>query len=138
MAENKTKASKNSVEKFIQGVDNARRQADARELLKLYKKVTGQAAVMWGSSIIGFGNHHYVYDSGREGDVAAAGFSPRKTSLTLYIGDEFKGAKGLFAKLGKHKKSKACVYINKLDDVDLNVLETIIKRDFKRALATSK
>lgn len=130
MAENKSQSTEASVRKFITGVENKRRQADAKVALAFYKEVTGLPAVMWGDSIIGFGTHHYEYDSGRSGTVPAAGFSPRKASMTFYVGDEFKNARGLYAKLGKHKKSKACLYINKLDDVDLDVLREIVAADF--------
>ena len=132
MTENKTKPTSASVDKFIAGVENARRQSDAREALKIYKEVTGLPPVMWGPSIIGFGQCHYAYDSGREGIMPAAGFSPRKANMTFYVGDKFKGAPALYRKLGKHKKSVACLYINKLDDVDLKVLKEIVARDFAK------
>ncbi|NNF66889.1 MAG: DUF1801 domain-containing protein [Gammaproteobacteria bacterium] len=132
MSDNKTKPTTESVDEFIARIDNERRQTDAFTTLALYEEVTGLPAVMWGPSIIGFGTHHYRYDSGREGTVPAAGFSPRKANMTFYVGDKFDGAKGLFAKLGKHKKSKACLYVNKLDDVDLDVLKEIVARDFAR------
>ncbi len=90
-----------------------------------------------GTAIIGFGSRHYVYDSGREGNAAIACFSPRKANMTFYVGDKFEGAKGLYAKLGKHKKSVACLYINKLDDVDLQVLREIIASDYARTVQTS-
>lgn len=130
MAENKTVPTDASVDDFIAAIDNSRRQADASALLEICKEVTGLDPVMWGPSIIGFGSYHYKYDSGREGDMPAAGFSPRKSNMTLYIGDEFEDAEALFAKLGKHKKSVACVYINKLADVDLEVLREIIARQY--------
>jgi hypothetical protein len=85
---------------------------------------------MWGSSIIGFGSIHYVYESGREGDMPAAAFSPRKANMTFYIDGKFEGAEALFSKLGKHRKTVACLYVNKLDDIDLEVLREIIARDY--------
>jgi hypothetical protein len=85
---------------------------------------------MWGPSIIGFGSIHYVYESGREDDMPAAAFSPRKANLTFYVGDDFEGAEALYARLGKHKKSVACLYVNKLDDVALDVLREIIARQY--------
>src|SRR5690606_33275800 len=115
-----------SVDAFIEGGENARRREDAWTALALYKEVTGLPPVMWGPSIIGFGSVHYVYESGREGDMPAAGFSPRKRSMTFYIFGRFDGADDLFAKLGKHERSVACVYVNKLSDVDLGVLREII------------
>lgn len=134
MAENKTKPTSASVDDFIEGIDSARRKADARIALEIYKEVTGLPPVMWGPSIVGFGTHHYAYESGREGTVPAAGFSPRKANMTFYVSDEFKGAKALYAKLGKHRKSVACLYINKLDDVDLDVLRRIVAGDFAQTI----
>ena len=93
---------------------------------------------MWGPSIIGFGTRHYKYDSGREGTMPAAGFSPRKASLTFYVGEEFESAKALYSSLGKYKKSVACLYINKLDDIDLEILREIIDRDYAWTLQTKK
>lgn len=132
MAENKTQPTEESVDDFIAAIDNSRRRADAETALALCKEVTGLPPVMWGPSIIGFGSYHYKYDSGREGDMPAAGFSPRKSNMTFYVGDEFEGAEALFAKLGKHKKSVACLYINKLADVDLDVLREIIARQYAK------
>ena len=132
MAENKTRPTSASVDDFIAAIDNPRRRGDALTALAIYKDVTGLRPVMWGSSIIGFGSHHHVYESGREGDMPASCFSPRKTSMTFYVGDQFEGAGALYAKLGKHKKSVACLYINKLDDVDLEVLREIIAREHAR------
>ena len=137
MAENKTKPITVSVGDFISVIDNARRQGDTLTALEIYKGVTGLTPVMWGPSIIGFGTHHYIYDSGREGNGPAACFSPRKANMTFYVGDQFEGAQALYAKLGKHKKSVACLYINKLDDVDLEVLREIITREYSRKLRAS-
>lgn len=131
MAENKTKPTSASVDDFIAQIENSRRRTDALTALKIYKEVTGLPPVMWGPSIIGFGSLHYAYDSGREGDMPAAAFSPRKANMTFYVGDKFDGAEELYAKLGKHKKSVACLYINKLDDVDLDVLSEIIARQYR-------
>ena len=130
--ENKTKPTKQSVADFIANVTPAQRQADARTALQLYEEITGLPAVMWGT-IIGFGEYHYTYDSGRSGTVPTAGYSPRKANMTFYIGNDFEDAEQLFAALGKHKKSKACLYINKLDDVDLEVLKKIIRKDFEHS-----
>ena len=128
MAENKTKPTSASVDSFISAIENDRRRADARIALEMYKEITGLPAVMWGPSIIGFGSYDYVYESGRKGVAPIACFSPRKANMTFYVGDKFEGAKALYAKLGKHKKSVACLYINKLSDVDLDVLREIITR----------
>jgi hypothetical protein len=131
VAENKTKPTSASVDDFIARIDNVRRRADARTALKLYKDVTGLPPVMWGPSIIGFGSIHYEYETGRQGIMPAAGFSPRKAYMTFYVGDGFEGAQALYASLGKHKKSVACLYINKLDDVDLEVLYEIVARQYQ-------
>ena len=132
MAENKTKPTSASVDDFIASIENPRRRADALVSLAIYKEVTGLQPVMWGPSIIGFGSIHYAYETGREGDMPAAGFSPRKANMTFYVGDDFEGAEALYARLGKHKKSVACLYINKLDDVDLDVLREIIARQYDK------
>jgi hypothetical protein len=137
VTENKTKPTSASVDEFIAGIENSRRRADALVALEMYKEVTGLPPVMWGPSVVGFGTYHYVYDSGHEGTVAAAGFAARKASMTFYVGDEFEGAETLFASLGKHRKSVACLYINKLDDVDLQVLREIVAREFARTLEIS-
>lgn len=130
MAENKTKPTSASVDDFIVNIENARRRTDALTALKIYQDVTGLPPVMWGPSIIGFGSLHYVYATGREGVMPAAGFSPRKAYMTFYVGNQFEGAAELYAKLGKHKKSVACLYINTLDDVDRAVLYEIIARQY--------
>ena len=131
MADNKTRPTDASVDDFIAGLENSRRRADAGTALAMYKEITGMEPVMWGPSIIGFGSRHYSYDSGREGDMPLACFSPRKANMTFYVGDSFEGAADLYAKLGKHRKSTACLYINKLDDVDLDVLREIVTRQMK-------
>lgn len=130
MAENKTKPTSASVDDFIANIENPRRRTDALTALRIYKEVTRLPPVMWGPSIIGFGMHHYVYETGREGIMPAAAFSPRKAYLTFYV-DKFEGAEELYSKLGKHKKSVVCLYINKLDDVDLDVLYEIIARQYR-------
>jgi len=133
MAENKTRPTDVPVDEFIAQVENKRRRADAETALEIYGEVTGLEPVMWGPSIVGYGSRHYVYASGREGDMPAAGFSPRKSNMTFYINAGFEGAAELLAKLGKHRTSVSCLYINKLADVDLDVLREIIARDFALA-----
>ena len=130
MAEDKTQPTSASVDDFIAKIENARRRADALAALAIYQEVTGLPPVMWGPSIIGFGSHHFVYESGREGDMPAAAFSPRKANMTFYVDGKFNGAEELYARLGKHKKSVSCLYINKLEDVDLEVLREIIAREY--------
>ena len=137
MTENKTKPTSASVDDVIAGIENHRRRADTLVLLGIFKEITNLPPVMWGPFIIGFGTYQYVYESGREGILPMISFSPRKTSMTLYIGDKFEGAKELYASLGKHKKSVACLYINKLDDVDLQILHEIIARNYARTIQTT-
>ncbi|MEQ1930619.1 MAG: DUF1801 domain-containing protein [Parvularculaceae bacterium] len=122
----KTKPRAASVEAFIDAVPNETRRKDARTLLSMMKRITGEKATLWGPSIIGFGSYHYKYDSGREGDMCAAGFSPRAASLVVYIVPGFSNYERHLARLGKHRHGGSCLYINKLDDVDLGVLEKII------------
>lgn len=132
MAENKTKPTAASVDDFIRAIEIPRRRKDALTALEMYKEITGFHPVMWGPSIIGFGSRQYAYESGREGKAPVACFSPRKANMTFYVGDEFKGADTLYVRLGKYKKSVACLYINKLDDVDLDVLREIITRQMHK------
>lgn len=131
MSENKTLPTDASVEDFIAAIENKRRKQDGLTSLGLFTEITGLKPVMWGPSIIGFGECAYKYDSGREGIMPMTGFSPRKTNMTYYVGDKFDGAQALYAQLGKYKKSKACLYINKLEDVDLDVFKEIIRLDFE-------
>jgi hypothetical protein len=123
MAENKTKPTKISVAAFIDAITDDARRADAKALVKLMQKASGEKPTMWGPSIIGFGSHHYVYDSGREGDMPVVAFSPRKAATVLY---GLSSSEALLPKLGKHTRGKGCVYIKKLADVDQKVLETMV------------
>ena len=126
MAENKTKPTKVNVNKFIAAVANDTRREDAKQLLKIFAKATGWKAHMLGPTIVGFGAYHYTYESGHSGSACVVGFSPRKTSLVVYVFD-FPGKAALLKKLGKHKGGlKQCLYINKVADVDLEVLEKIL------------
>lgn len=125
MAENKTKKTAASPIAFIDAVKNETKRKDSHELVALMKKVTGKPPKMWGPTIVGFGEYHYKYASGREGDMPITGFSPRTGSLVLYLGPGLENGK-LLAKLGKHKATKGCLYINKLDDVDRDVLRELI------------
>lgn len=128
MAENKTQATKASVSAFLKSVEHPKRREDAQAIKKLMDKITGWKAKMWGASIVGYGEYHYKYDSGREGDFLITGFSPRKQALTVYIMPGFSQYDDLMAKLGKYKTGRSCLYINKLEDIDLKVLETVIKK----------
>jgi len=134
MAELKTKETEASVDDFLAGVENERRRRDALVVKEIMERITGWEPKMWGPSIVGFGSYHYKYDSGREGDYLVTGFSPRKQSLTVYIMPGFSKFGPLMKRLGKHKTSVSCLYINKLEDVDLGVLEELIQGgvDFMR------
>jgi hypothetical protein len=125
----KTQETEADVNAFIDAVENNTRREDAKTLLGLMGRVTGYLPKMWGPSIIGFGEYHYVYDSGREGDMLRHGFSPRKANMVLYISGGFKEDPTILDRLGKHKIGKSCLYINKLADIDLRVLEEILERD---------
>lgn len=127
MADQKTKPTEVSVKEFIDKVENEQMRDDSRTLVKLMKKVTGENPKMWGPTIIGFGKYHYKYESGHEGYSCVAGFSPRKGNISVYVMNEGAKHQSLLKKLGKHKMAKACLYIKKLDDVDLDVLEEIVK-----------
>lgn len=131
MAELKTKPNKASIEKFLNSVKDEKKREDSFEILKLMKQITKAEPVMWGPSIIGFGSYHYKYESGREGDFFITGFSPRKQNLTLYIMSGFKKYPELMKKLGKYKTGSSCLYINKLEDVDMKVLKVLINESVK-------
>ncbi len=124
---NKTQPTDANVLDFLHTVEHQQRREDSLKVLDMMTEITGEKPVMWGDSIIGFGHYHYQYASGREGDWFYTGFSPRKQNLTLYIMDGFKKRPQLLKKLGKCKTSVACLYINKLSDVDENVLRQVIK-----------
>jgi len=128
MAELKTRKNDASVSRFIAAVENPARRKDCQELVDLMTGITGSQARMWGSSIVGFGEYHYVYESGREGDWFACGFSPRKTALTLYIMSGFREHDALMKKLGKYKTGKSCLYLKSLDDIDRDVLRQLVAR----------
>ena len=126
MSEPKTKPTRKNVRKFIDGVENVRRKADALVLLELFEGITGKPAVIWGESIIGFGQYKYHYPSGQKGIWPVTGFSPGKQRLSIYIMPGFGQFQPLLDKLGKHKHSVSCLYINKLADVDMDVLRGLI------------
>ena len=126
MAELKTKATARGVADFLTSVDNPVRRADAEQMIALMERVTGEPATMWGPSIIGFGQYHYRYESGHEGDMCRIGFSPRKPNLVLYVA-AYDGRDAHLARLGKHKTGKGCLYVKKLGDVDMAVLEELVR-----------
>ena len=128
----KTTATEVSVADFIAAVPDARRREEAGVLDALHRKVTGCEPRMWGPSIVGYGSYAYRYESGREGTSARAGFSPRKPALVLYLNDTYEGtrrdeAEALFARLGPHTTGKSCLYIKRLDRIDIAVLEALIR-----------
>jgi hypothetical protein len=128
MAANKTKPTGTSAAAFVDAITEQARRTDAKALIKLMSKATGEKAKMWGPSIIGFGTYHYQYESGREGDTVLVGFSPRKAALVLYGITAAEKAGSLLSKLGSHKTGKGCLYIKKLSDIDQNALEQLIVR----------
>ena len=127
MAENKTKLTTVSVSAFLEQCADEARRTDARALIDLMQRVTGNEPAMWGPSIIGFDRYHYIYKSGREGDMPIIGFSPRKAANVLYGAIGFDGAEALLARLGKHTIGKGCLYIKKLLEVDIKVLQTLLE-----------
>lgn len=133
MGELKTKKNDASAEEFIRSVENETRREDGLTLLEMFTRITGEKPKMWGSSIVGFGQYHYKSErSSQEGDWPLVGFSPRKQNLTLYVIGGY-GLDDFLDKLGKHKTSKGCLYINKLSDIDEGVLEKIIGRSYKES-----
>ncbi len=132
MAELKTQKTDASVDQFLSSMPE-NRQADCRTLLELMQKAAGAPPKLWGSSLVGFGDYHYTYASGREGDWFLTGFSPRKANLTLYVLNGFPGQEDLLENLGKHKVGKGCLYINKLEDVHLPTLKKLIAGSVKHA-----
>ena len=129
--ENKTTATRAPVEDFLAAVEHPVRHRDGLRLRALMEEVTGQPAEMWGPTIVGFGRYPYKYESGREGDAPAVGFSPRKASLSLYGLSYGPESAGLLARLGNHKTGAECVYVNKLDDVDEAVLAKLVRTGYR-------
>lgn len=127
MSENKTQPTAADVSAFIDAVEDADRRADCRTLVALMQGVVGEPPVLWGPSMVGFGRYHYRYESGREGDFFLAGFSPRKRDLTLYITAGFERHPALMAKLGRYRTGKSCLYLKRLSDIDMNVLEELVR-----------
>lgn len=138
MAKNKTAETIASVGDFITGLKGEAKRKDAFRLVEILSQLTKEEPKMWGSSIIGFGSYHYTYESGHEGDAPVVGFSPRAAALTLYLSGAFERSAALLEKLGKHKTSKGCLYIAKLEDIDVAVLEKIIKEHIKFIKQTYK
>ena len=127
MSQNKTMPTDQSIQNFMAGIEPTAKRDDARVLDRLFREVTGFQPVMWGPTIIGYGQYHYIYDSGRQGDFLATGFSPRKARHSIYIMPGYAGFGDILARLGKHKMGKSCLYVNKLADIDLDVLAELIR-----------
>ncbi|KPP83789.1 MAG: hypothetical protein HLUCCA08_08280 [Rhodobacteraceae bacterium HLUCCA08] len=130
--QNKTRATEASVAAFLDRIAPPTRRADARALDALFRRVTGWQPRMWGPSMVGYGRYHYVYDSGREGEMLATGFAPRKANLSIYIMPGYQDFAAELARLGKHRHGKSCLYVTRLADIDLDVLEEIVARGLDR------
>jgi hypothetical protein len=128
MAELKTQKNEADVIAYLNSIEHDKRREDCFVVLEIMKQVTGEEPKMWGSSIVGFGDYHYKYESGREGDWFLTGFAPRKNALTLYIMAGFDGYGELLSKLGKYKTGKACLYVNKIEDIDLEILRELVAK----------
>lgn len=129
-AKNKTVETRESVSEFIKTISDDEKRTASERILKMMQNISGVKPKMWGSSIVGFGNYHYKYASGREGDFMKMGFSPRKQNLTVYIMPGFDRYDELMGKLGKFKTGKSCLYIKKMEDVDWSVLEELCKQSY--------
>jgi hypothetical protein len=126
MAEQKTKPTDQSVDTFLDKIASVQTRDDCQTLISIMSKVTGYPPKMWGASIVGFGNYHYKYESGHEGDSCLTGFSPRKAAITLYVMHPDSGQEELLPKLGKHQAGKGCIYVKKIADIDVKVLERLV------------
>ena len=131
MSSNKTVETDNSVENFINAVENEQKRKDSWDVIALMSEITGKEPKMWGCSLVGFGQYHYKYESGREGDSFITGFSPRKSALTIYIMPGFKSYEKQMTILGPHKTGKSCLYLKNLEEVDRDVLKEIIRDSVK-------
>jgi hypothetical protein len=138
MADLKTVPTHASVDMFLTGIADEKKRADCYRILEMMKKATRAEPKMWGTSIVGFGKYHYLYESGREGDWFIAGFSPRKQNLTLYMMGGFDQFPDLMEKLGKYSTGKGCLYINRLEDVNIQVLKKLISESVKSAAQSQK
>ncbi|MDQ0092806.1 DUF1801 domain-containing protein [Paeniglutamicibacter psychrophenolicus] len=134
MAANKTAPTPIDPHEFIAAVPHPTRRADAELLLEMMEEASGRTATMWGPTIVGFGTYHYRYESGREGDAAAIGFSPRSSNLALYGLTNAPTAPALLAQLGKHKRGAGCLYVNKLADVDVEVLARLARDGYRHMM----
>ena len=138
MVENKTKPTKDSVAVFLNKIEDQQVRDDCFEIIEMMGKVSNFEPIMWGSAIIGFGTHHYVYESGREGDTVVIGFSPRKQNITIYLMGGLKNIEDELSTLGKYKTGKGCLYIKSLSDVNADVLKKIFAKAFEKAQQKEK
>ena len=138
MAKNKTIETEQSVADFIGRLEDETRKQDSLLICNMMREATGQEAKMWGASIIGFGSLHYKYDSGHEGDAPLIGFSPRKNAISLYLASNFDGKDALLGNFGKHKAGKACIYIKKLKDIDVDVFKQMIVASLKSSAVSAQ
>ncbi len=129
--ENKTQPNKAKVADFLNALVDEERRRDCKTVARMMREISGKRATMWGASMVGYGQYHYRYARGREGDCFRLGFSPRKQDLTIYIMPGYTNHDSILAKLGKHKKGKSCLYIKRLSDVDLQVLERLLRAGWK-------
>ena len=136
-AKAKTTETTKSVSSFVKTIEDRQRQTDCFSMINIFETQSGFEAKMWGPAIIGFGSYHYVYESGHEGDAPLVGFSPRKSEFALYIAN-FAGKEALLEKFGKHKTAKSCVYIKKLEDINIDVLKKLITGGIKHYQAKYK
>ena len=138
MAKNKTIETEQSVADFIGRLEDETRKQDSLLICNMMREATGHEAKMWGATIIGFGSLHYKYDSGHEGDAPLIGFSPRKNAISLYLASNFDGKDALLGNFGKHKAGKACIYINKLKDIDVDVFKQMIVASLKSSALSAQ
>jgi hypothetical protein len=127
----KTQEKETNVENFLQSIEDEVKRKDSQAIVEIMRQMTQEEPEMWGGSIIGFGQYHYIYASGHEGDAPKVGFSPRKQNLTLYLTYGFEENRDLMEKLGKYKTGKACLYVKRLSDVDVDILRELIKRSYE-------
>ena len=137
MAENKTQANDGDVIAFLNKVESEKKRKDSFAIMEMMEEVTGEKAIMWGNSIIGFGSYQYKYESGREGEWMLIGFSPRKQNITLYIMPGFENYGELLGQLGKYSTGKSCLYIKKTEDVDMEVLRDLVQHSYQHMKKTN-
>lgn len=133
MSENKTKPTEQKIDDFLDSISDSQRRADCEAIVAMMREATGAEPRMWGANMVGFGDHHYRYASGREGDTFITGFSPRKQNMTIYLSYGFDQDADLLARLGKHSTGKVCLYIKRLADIDQAVLRELLKRTVEQS-----